>query len=380
MIYLNNAAAGWPKAPGVSDAVRTALENAPAGESRDNGDWQSYAGVARRLVARLLSVDDPSRIVFTLNATHALNLALRGLELPRGALVLTSAASHNSVLRPLAHMRSEGLIRLTIVPVGLDGGISLAHYEAALSQGPSLVVLTHASNVTGHVDDIAPLFRRAKAIGAVTLLDASQTAGIVRVSPDALQADLVAFQAYKGLHGPEGVGLLYVGKSVELKPVVTGGTGVRSDLELHPSEMPIRLEAGTSNTPALAGLAAALAWHEREGAKHAERGVQWANRIREALSETKNVKVFGPGGDSLTTPVVSFQIAGLGVEEVGFILRDSFGIVARAGLHCAPLVHQAIGSAPEGTVRLSPSGFNTSEEVETAIAAVREVARCGSSR
>jgi cysteine desulfurase family protein len=379
-IYLNNAAAGWPKAPGVAQAVRAALEAPPSEQGRGNAASRDYIEEARRGVARLLSVGDPHRIVFTLNATHALNIALRGLDLRRGSLVVTSAAEHNSVLRPLAHLRAERGIRLEIVPVGLDGAVSVPAYQAALGLGPALVALTHASNVTGCVNDAAMLLGMAKAAGAVTLLDASQSVGYLSVAPCALAADLLAFPTHKGLHGPEGVGVLYAGESVKLKPLVTGGTGVRSDLELHPSEMPIRLEAGTSNTPGLAGLVAALNWHEKQGLTAIERAMANAAMLREALSGIAGVQLFGGTNDHTTTPIVSFRIEGLPVEECGFILRESFAIVARTGLHCAPLVHASIGSAPEGTVRFSPSGFNTDEEVEAAAQAVAEVARCASAK
>lgn len=375
MIYLNNAAAGWPKAPGVSEAVRAALEAAPDGHGRASGESCAWVDEARRRVARFLSVEDPGRIVFTLNATHALNLAFQGLDLPRGSLVVTSAASHNSVLRPLAHLRLERGVRLKIVPVDGEGRIILPEYEEALRQGPALVAMTHASNVTGALDDAPLLLRMAKVSGAVTLLDASQSVGHVAVSPAALAADMVAFQAHKGLHGPEGAGVLYAGKSVDLKQVVTGGTGVRSDLELHPSEMPTRLEAGTPNLPALAGLAASLEWFEKEGHASAGRASEHAHRLRQAFSAMANVQLIGIA-EGNTTPIVTFRVSGMDVEECGFILRESFSVVARTGLHCAPLIHAALGTAPRGTVRFSPSGFNTSDEVEAAITAVAEVARC----
>jgi cysteine desulfurase / selenocysteine lyase len=379
-IYLNNAAAGWPKAPGVAQAVQAALETPPSEQGRGNAASLDCIDEARRGVARLLSVGDPHRIVFTLNATHALNIALRGLDLKRGALVVTSAAEHNSVLRPLAHLRAERGIRVEIVPVGPDGTVNVPAYEAALGLRPALVALTHASNVTGGVNDAAVLLGMAKAAGAVTLLDASQSVGYLSVAPAVLAADLVAFPAHKGLHGPEGVGVLYTCESVELKPLITGGTGVRSDLELQPSELPTRLEAGTSNVPGLAGLVAALDWYVNKGLAAIQRAMTHAAMLREALAGTARVQLFGGTGDSITTPIVSFRIEGLPVEECGFILRESFGIVARTGLHCAPLVHAGIGSAPEGTVRFSPSGFNTDEEVEAAARAVAEVARCASAK
>jgi len=379
MIYLNNAAAGWPKAPGVAEAVRAALEAAPAGEGRDSGETRSYVARARGSVAGFLSVEDPNRIVFTLNATHALNLAILGLDLADGSLAITSAADHNSVLRPLSHLRARRGVRLRVVATGRDGTVNLADYEDALRQRPSLVALTHASNVTGGVNDIPRLFRMAKAAGAVTLLDASQSVGHIPVSPADLSADLVAFQGHKGLHGAEGAGVLYVSESVNLEHLVTGGTGARSDLELHPSEMPTRLEAGTPNLPGLAGLVEALHWFEKEGFNHSQRAAAHASRLSEALARIPQVRLYQSQGD-ITTPVVSFQVSGMNAEECGFILSESFGIVVRAGLHCAPLIHAALGATPQGTVRLSPSGFNTEDDVERAISAVREVARCASTK
>jgi len=246
MIYLNNAAAGWPKAPGVAEAVRQAMEQAPAMPGRENTASQAWVECARQRVAKFLAVEEAHRIVFTLNATHALNMAIRGLDLPDGALVVTTAAEHNSVLRPLAHLRRERAIRLKIVAVEPGGSVDLDDYQTALREEPALVAVSHASNVTGVIQDAASLLGMAKRVGATTLLDASQSAGHLPICPRRLHADLLVFQAYKGLHGPEGVGVLYVDRAVELRHTVTGGTGVRSNLELHPSEMPWRLEAGTA--------------------------------------------------------------------------------------------------------------------------------------
>ena len=294
-MYLNNAATGWPRAPGVVEAVAEALSAPPAHPGRAAGRVADFRSECRARTAALLGVGDPTRIVLTTHATHALNLAIRGLDLPPGARVVTTVTEHNSVLRPLNHLRAERGLRITIVGLDAGGAIDTAAFAAALAQQPALVAINHASNVTGHIADVGPLFARAKDAGATTLLDASQSLGHVPIQPDSLGADLIAFTGHKGLHGPPGVGGLYVAPHIELAQVYVGGTGVRSDLELHPAEMPTRLEAGTPNIPALAGFAAALRWHEVNAAQSRRRETELARRLRSGLRGVLGVEICGAG-------------------------------------------------------------------------------------
>ncbi len=375
-IYLNNAATSYPKAPGVAEALCRALSLPAVEPGRAAGTDADPAAACRRSLARLLGVSDPNRLVLTANATHALNLAISGLELSGGAAVVTTVTEHNSALRPLWRLEREGRIRLRLAASQADGRVDEEDYERALDLEPKLVVLNHASNVTGVVQDAPRLLAQAKRAGAVTLLDASQTAGHLKL--DLAAADLAAFTGHKGLLGPTGTGALYVAPNVELAPLLVGGTGVRSDLKSQPPEMPVRLEAGTPNTAGLAGLASALEWLHRNAEEHREREQERRRQLVFGLRALPGVRVFGPENGAATTGIVSFRIGGWEVEEAGFAIEESFGIHCRAGLHCAPLIHRAIGAAPDGTIRFSVSGFTTQEEVLAALKAVERLAACAS--
>jgi len=374
VIYLNNAASSWPKAPGVAEAVRATMENPPAHPGRTVATETDALTRCRQMLAAMLDVPHPERIVLTMHATQALNLALFGLGLEREALVVTTATEHNSVLRPLHHLQAESGIRLAVI--GLDGAgrVDGDAFGAALQDQPALVAVNHVSNVTGQINDVAPLFAQAKGQGALTLLDASQSLGHIPVRPRELQADLVAFTGHKGLCGPQGTGGLYVAEHLELRQVYVGGTGVRSDLLLHPPDMPMRLEAGTPNVPAFAGLATALEWLKAHGGEHVAYEIELGAFLRSELGQIKGVRVLGAANDDKHLGIVSFVMPGWTPEDVGHILSDSYGILCRSGLHCAPLIHEALGCGPEGSVRLSVSGFTTPAEAQAAVTAVKAIA------
>jgi selenocysteine lyase/cysteine desulfurase len=278
------------------------------------------------------------------------------------------------MLRPLTRLEAQMGLRLTVLGLAPDGTLDDDAFEQALTREPRLVALNHASNVTGQVLPVAGLFARAQRAGAVTLLDASQSLGHVPVDAGALHADMIAWTGHKGLRGPAGIGGLYVREGLELEQVIVGGTGVRSDLRLHPGEMPTRLEAGTPNVPALAGLDAALRWGEERGEAFEAVAAARTAQLRAGLKQIPAVRLFDGGEEAPGIGVVSFRMERWPVEETGYVLAESFGIVCRTGLHCAPLIHAAIGSAPEGTVRFSPSGATTEQDIDEAITAVRRMA------
>jgi len=375
MIYLNNAATSWPKAPGVADAVRQSLEHPASDVGRGGGGDAGPVNQCRELMRRRLGVADASRIVFTLNATAALNLAIQGAALARGDLLVTTAAEHNSVLRPAEKLRQERGIQVQIVGLASDGSLDEDAFQRALARGPRLVVVSHASNVTGRVFPVGRLFGAAKEAGALTVLDAAQSLGLLPVLPQALHADIVVFTGHKGLLGPAGVGGLYVAPGIDLHQMLVGGTGVRSDVREHPPQMPLRLEAGTHNLPGLAGFAAALEWLERDGQNLAATAACRGAFLRRELSGIPGVQIFDADGGCERVGVVSFRIGGWDVGEAGAILDQSFQIACRAGLHCAPLIHPWIGSAPSGTLRFSVSGFTTEDEISAAAEVVRRLAR-----
>ena len=374
-IYFNNAATAWPAAPGVIEAIQNSLTGMPYDPGRSTGEDVDHLMECRRLLARLLGNVDYRRIALTNCSTHALNLAISGLGLKDGAHIITTVTEHNSVLRPLRHLvENNKNIRLSLVGLNRRGELDEDEYGRLLKQAPSLVVLNHASNVTGRILDAGRLFADARKVGAVTLLDASQSLGAIPVHPVKLHADLVAFTGHKALRGPAGTGGLYVSPELELDQVIVGGTGVSSDLAFHPKQMPMRLEAGTTNIPAFAGLAAALRWLEKEGEEHLSRSRTLTWLLYECLGSVPGVEVFDNQPEAGRVGVVSFRVEGWDVNEAGYILDESFGIACRTGLHCAPLIHEAIGSAPAGTIRFSVSGFNTEEEVERGITAIRRMA------
>lgn len=372
--YLNNAATAYPKAPGVSRTVQMWLNNIPESTGRQAFSPCDVLAECRRQLASLLGCDDPDRIALMSGATHALNCAIFGLPLKAGDHVVTSVTEHNSVLRPLNHLRRRLGIRVTVVGLDDTGALDPAAMERALREEPVLLVLNHASNVTGRINDVRVWFRRAHECGATTLLDASQTLGTIPVTPETLAADMVAFTGHKALLGPEGTGGLYVRPGLDLEPLLVGGTGVRSDLAYQPDDMPARLEAGTPNTPAIAGLLAALMWLQQKGElfhRREQRSIRW---LRRQLAEIPGVHVYDHQPDVPRVGIVSFRMNGWSVEEAGYVLRESFGICSRTGLHCAPLIHEAIGSMPEGTMRFSVSGFTSDSEIEEAVSAVRRLA------
>jgi len=373
-VYLNDAATAWPKAPGVTAVVSRALHLAPAHPGLGRGPTENVVDLCRARLATLLGGVPEHRVALTSNATHALNLALRGLAWRPGTRAVTTVTEHSSVLRPLHLLQDLGELQLTVV--GLDGslGIDEEAYDRALTEEPGLVVLNHASNVTGRVNDVGSLFSRAKRVGAITVLDASQTLGVLPVHPEELHADLVAFTGHKGLRGPAGTGGLYVRPGIELEPLIVGATSMHGSLLHHPEQMPTRLEAGSLNLAALAGLAQALDWVLGRTSDDSLSVRQLGDQVREELAHSAHVRIFDSEPGPPRLGIVSFQIGGWTVETAGAVLWQNFGICCRAGLHSAPLIHHAIGSAPQGTIRFSLSPYTTAEHAAAAVAAVRSIA------
>jgi cysteine desulfurase / selenocysteine lyase len=373
-IYLNEATTSWPKAPGVIESVCASMAHLPSGVGRSASSGPDVLDACRQRLAALLGVGEPARIVLTMNATHALNPAIIGLRLCKGDGVVTTCAEHNSVLRPLYHLRQQKQVHLDVIGMDSAGKIDEAEFFSALEKQPSLVALTHASNVTGRVFDVHRFCTAAKAVGATTLVDASQSLGHIPVRPVEMNADIVAFPGHKALRGPAGTGGLYVAPGVELAPSIVGGTGILSESLLQPSNMPVRLESGTPNVPAFAGLLAALQWLEVNGQAARMQSEKLMSCLRSGLHAIPRVKMVGQTGDVSQLAVVSFCMTGLNVEDIGARLLHEYGIVCRTGLHCAPLIHKFLGTEPDGTVRFSLSGFTSESDVATALDAVEQIA------
>jgi selenocysteine lyase/cysteine desulfurase len=280
---------------------------------------------------------------------------------------------HNSVLRPLACLEDLCRVRVEHVPLKQDMKLDEGVYDKLLAQRPRLVVVTHASNVTGRINPVRLWFQKAISAGAATLLDASQTVGRISVKPDELCADMLAFPGHKGLRGPMGTGALYVSPAIQLNPTFVGGTGVKGDARRQPEDMPTRLEAGTPNTPAFAGLNAAVLHYMEHMADIAAKEATIAETLLSNLLAIPNVRVLDADFHN-RLPVMAFVIDGMDAETAGFALSRSFNIDCRTGLHCAPLLHKALGMQSIGTIRFSPSYTNTPAEIDYALEAVRRIA------
>ncbi len=369
-VYINNAATAWPKAPGIEKAVADTIAEIPFHPGRTGFEVADPEGDCRKRLADLLQIDDSSRVILTANATHALNIALHGFPWREGAVAVVTGAEHNAVLRPLYFLRKHRNLRIEPVEVDCAGRVNMEKWEAALKKyHPQLVAFTHASNVTGGINPVADMCKLAKEVGAATLLDASQTMGFTEVLPQKWLVDMVAFTGHKYLLGPPGTGGLYISPLIDLEPVWVGGTGILSELEEMPSDLPVRFDVGTSNSPAFAGLEQALIW-QRENPAPTDEIEARLRQLAASLTEL-GARVIDWQGPH--TPVLSFTLPGWDVEDVGEILFKSFDIVCRTGLHCAPLVHGYLGTSQQGTIRFSLSRFTTDEEVEYVLSAMRGI-------
>jgi selenocysteine lyase/cysteine desulfurase len=372
-VYFNNAAGAYPLAPGVLEAAVQSMQGYPEAFGRSTEGASGGLELCRSNLAKLLGLTSQQTggIVLTPGATYSLNAAILGLGLSPGDLVITTVMEHNAVLRPLTYLQDSKNIRIVYIPLDERLHLNEGTYSELLNQKPRLVVMTHASNVTGRINLVSHLFKMAKEAGATTLLDASQTVGRMKVLPEDLHADMVAFASYKGLRGSIGCGVLYVSPDIDVQPVFTGGTGVKSDLRLMPEQMPLRLEAGTPNIPGFAGLNAAVVHNLEHMEEIGAKENFLTERLLGRLTAIPKVRVFDcDSHDRL--PTVSFVVDGMESEEVGFALSESFGIHCRTGLHCAPLMHKALG-VESGTVRFSLCCENTEEEIDYGVEALKKV-------
>lgn len=380
-VYLDNAATSFPKPEEVYRAVddyqRHVGAAAGRGAYRATRDAETLVDRARRNVARLFGTT-AARIVFTLNGTDSLNVALHGFLRP-GDHVVTTVLEHNSVLRPLAWLREHLGIAVSYVPVREDGRVSCDDIRREITSATRLVCLTHASNVTGVVQPIAEVGEMCRQQGVRLLVDAAQTAGHLAIDLANHPVDMLACPGHKGLLGPLGTGVLYLSDEMDelVEPVRLGGTGTHSEDEAPPVAAPTRYEAGNLNVPGLAGLAASVDWLLARDARELHRH-EFALReeLATGLSRISGVTVFY-GDCPETVGVLSFEVKGYGPQEVAAILDENFDIACRAGFHCAPRVHQALGTFDRGgTVRFSVGPFTQPDDIHSAIDAVRQLVFC----
>lgn len=377
MIYLDNGATTYHKPEAVIQAVADAMRH--MGNS-GRGSHQASLGASRTiydtrvLVSELFGLGNPLQVAFTANSTASLNMAVQGIFSP-GDHVITTMLEHNSVLRPLYRMRENG-VELTIVRADRLGNIRYEDMEAAIRPNTKGIICTHASNLTGNLVDIARVGEICRRASLVFILDASQTAGVFDIDMGMMGIDVLCFTGHKSLMGPQGTGGICVREGISIRPLMAGGSGTHSYSELHPSDMPEALEAGTVNGHGIAGLHAALEFIKETGMESIRNREQLLmRRFYQGVSDIRGVTVYGDFSRmDVHAPVVALNIRDHDSGEVSDGLAVDYGIYTRAGAHCAPLMHQALGTVEQGAVRFSMSYYNTEEEMDQAVLAVREMA------
>lgn len=375
MIYFDNAATTIQKPKQVVEAVTQALcsmgnagrgaHNASMGASRMLFD-------TRKKLAELFGGNNPAQVVFTSNSTESLNMALKGLLNPWDH-VITTQLEHNSVLRPLYELEDKG-VELTILNSDAKGRICYEDFEKEIKKNTKMIVCTHGSNLTGNLTDIRRVGEIARSHGLLFVVDASQTAGVFPIHVEEMKIDVLCFTGHKGLLGPQGTGGMYVREGVIIRPLKTGGSGVQTYSRTHPSQMPTALEAGTLNAHGLAGLDAALDYLKDTGIdviRKKEQELMWY--FYQKVLEIHGITVYGDFDSQERCPMVSLNVKDYDSSEVSDFLFTEYGISTRPGAHCAPLMHQAMGTEKQGAVRFSFSHYNTIEEIDIAVQALKEL-------
>ncbi|NWG01932.1 MAG: aminotransferase class V-fold PLP-dependent enzyme [Syntrophaceae bacterium] len=381
MIYFDNPATSWPKPPQVKEAMNKFMEEVGANPGRSGHALSIEAAriiyEAREALTTLFHVKDSSRVVFTLNATESINLALKGL-LKYKDHVLTSSMEHNSVMRPLRDLERRG-IAVTVVPCFEDGTLDPREMEKRIQSNTKMIVLNHASNVTGTLLPVREVGKIAREYDLLFLVDAAQTAGAYSIDVERDKIDLLAFTGHKSLYGPQGTGGLVIGERInerEMTPLKQGGTGSRSEFEQQPDFLPDRFESGTPNGVGIAGLLAGIRFVLEKGVeKIRQNEMTLTQKLIEGLKEIHQLKLYGPENLNDRVATLSFNFSHLSPSEGAFRLEKEFGILCRPGLHCAPAAHHTIGTFPEGTIRFGLSVFNTEEEIKVALQAVSLIAK-----
>lgn len=377
MIYLDNAATTMHKPQEVIDAVVAAMSsmgNAGRGVNDASLSASRIIYDTREKLCHLFHGTNARQIAFTNNSTESLNIAIKGILNP-GDHVITTMLEHNSVLRPLYEMEARG-VKLTIVKSNEQGTLNVQDIEDAITEETKLIICTNGSNLTGNYIDLKPIGEMAHKHGVLFAVDASQTAGVFPIDVQDMQIDILCFTGHKGLLGPQGTGGIYVREGLSVRPLKSGGSGVQTYSKIHPAEMPTALEAGTLNGHGIAGLHAALEYLEKTGIdsiRNREQDLMW--RFYEGVKDIPNVKIYGDFSTKNRCAVVTLNIGDYDSSEVSDALLTEYNISTRSGGHCAPLMHEALGTVEQGAVRFSFSHYNTEEEVDTAIKAIRELSQ-----
>ena len=377
MIYFDNAATTMRKPDCVVQAVTEALcSMGNSGRGVHEGALSASRIIydTRIALAELFGAESPERIAFAANSTQVLNIAIKGVLNP-GDHVITTVLEHNSVLRPLYELEERG-IQLTILPADKAGNVRYEDFEQEIRPNTRAIVTTHGSNLTGNLLDIGRLGGIAKKYGLLYIVDASQTAGVFDIDVQQMHIDILCFTGHKGLLGPQGTGGLYVRDGVEVRPLLSGGSGVQTYLRSHPAQMPTALEAGTLNGHGIAGLGAAVRHildTGMETIRQKEQALMW--EFYTQVRQIPGITVYGDFSTQNRCPIVTLNVRDYDSGEVSDALASEYGIATRPGAHCAPLMHKALGTVEQGAVRFSFSHYNTEEEINFAVSALRELAQ-----
>ena len=376
--YLDNAATTFPKPESVLQQAVLFCASACVNPGRSTFDLAAEAETmlreARKKLTRLFGGTDPNRLVFGYNATDALNLVIFG-TLRHGGHVVTTRLEHNSVLRPIYHCMEEFGAEATFVPFDGDGYVDPQDIKRAIRPDTKLVVVNHGSNVLGVVQDVGAIGPLCREAGVTLCIDAAQTAGVIPIDMQAMHVDVVAFTGHKSLLGPMGIGGLCVGEGVEIGHSRAGGTGVKSAQRMHLDEYPYRLEYGTPNMMGIAGLSSGVDFIMARGgveAVHAKE-MELAKILWEGLRDNDGVTLYCAKNLERRTPVFSFNVKGMDPAQAGTRFDVDFNVACRTGLHCAPLVHEDIGTSPDGAVRFSIGPLTEEKNVRAAVRAVHEL-------
>lgn len=377
MIYFDNAATTMHKPACVVRSVTEAMGClGNSGRSVHGGALSASRIIydTRTALAQLFGAESPQRIAFTANSTESLNIAIKGVLNP-GDHVITTALEHNSVLRPLYELEDRG-VQLTILPADVFGNICYEDFEKAIRPDTKAIITTHGSNLTGNLLDIGRIGAIAEKHGLTYIVDASQTAGVFDIDVQKMHIDILCFTGHKALLGPQGTGGIYVREGLEIRPLLSGGSGVQTYLRTHPPQMPTALEAGTLNGHGIAGLGAAVRYLQETGLGNIRAKEQELMKsFYEAVRNIPGITVYGDFGSFNRCAIVTLNIRDYDSGQVSHALSEQYGIATRPGAHCAPLMHKALGTVEQGTVRFSFSHYNTKEEIKIAVAALQELAK-----
>ena len=376
MIYLDNAATTYPKPECVYEAIMDCMKNYCANPGRAGHKLAMKAAReiydARENIAKLFNVDNPMNIVFTNNATDSLNLAIKGL-VKSGDHIITTSMEHNSVIRPIKALEKYN-VENTVVQCDKDGFLNIEDLKSAIKPNTKLIVTTHASNVCGTLIDIKSVGELAKENNILYLVDASQTAGVYDLDTKKINVDMIAAPGHKCLLGPQGTGILYIREGLELNILKEGGTGSKSEDLFQPNILPDKYESGTHNTPGIVGLNQGVKFILEEGIenirKHEEDLCEY---MLNRLEEVPNIVIYGPKDSKKRAAVISINIGNMDSGEITFLLDSEYDIATRSGIHCAPLAHKTLGTLEQGAVRFSLGYFNTKQDIDTAIEALKQI-------